>query len=407
MKILILGAGPAGLTLGNRLKEKGINSFLILEKEEESGGLCRSVEFEGEPIDIGGPHYLDHRSERVMSYLFGFMPESEWNLYERDSKILVNGQLINSPFEANLWQMDMDSQVSYLESISVAGCNTGSDMPEEFKEWIYWKLGRRIADDYMIPYNSKLYGDNLDSMGTYWLYKLPNVSFRETLLSCLQKHAYGTQPCVAQFYYPKNTGFGELWRRMAERLENHIICNQAVNYIDLGKKEVRTKTGDVYRADIIITTIPWRTFDTILGMPDEMKEQLRTLKYVAIENRYVNDDVDTKAQWVYFPDMKLPYHRATIRKNVWPSMHGMIIEINQNRAKLIPDNAPYNYKFANEYAYPVNTIHKPEIMNAVLDYSQKRGVYGLGRWGEHQHHNSDVVVELAMDFVDKLVENIL
>ncbi len=406
MKIIILGAGPAGLTLGNRLKERGIDSFLILEKEAEPGGLCRSIEFEGEPIDIGGPHYLDHRSERVMSYLFGFMPQSEWKLYERDSKIFVNDQLINSPFEANLWQMDMDSQVAYLESISAAGCNTGIGMPEGFKDWIYWKLGKKIADDYMIPYNSKLYGENLDSMGTYWLYKLPSVSFRETLLSCLQKRAYGTQPCVAQFYYPKKTGFGELWRRMAEQLGDHVVCNQAVNYIDMDKKIVRTKSGEAYHGDIIITTIPWRTFDEIVGLPNELKEKLSTLKYVAIENRYVNDDLDTKAQWVYFPNMQLPYHRATIRKNVWPTMHGMIIEINQERALLIPKDAPYNYKFANEYAYPVNTIDKPEIMHSVLAYAKEKGIYGLGRWGEHQHHNSDVVVELAMDFVDELAERL-
>ena len=40
---LILGAGPAGLTLANRLKELGETSFLVLEKEAEAGGLCRSV----------------------------------------------------------------------------------------------------------------------------------------------------------------------------------------------------------------------------------------------------------------------------------------------------------------------------------------------------------------------------
>ena len=87
-------------------------------------------------------------------------------------------------------------------------------------------------------------------------------------------------------------------------------------------------------------------------------------------------------------------------------MHGMIIEINQERAKLIPETAQYNYKFTNEYAYPVNTIGKPEIMEAVLRFTKEKGVYGLGRWGEHQHHNSDVVVELAMDFVDQMEERL-
>ena len=42
MKYLILGAGPAGLSFANRLKQKGITNFLILEKEKTAGGLCRS-----------------------------------------------------------------------------------------------------------------------------------------------------------------------------------------------------------------------------------------------------------------------------------------------------------------------------------------------------------------------------
>ena len=33
MKYLILGAGPAGLTLANKLKQMGITDFCVLEKE--------------------------------------------------------------------------------------------------------------------------------------------------------------------------------------------------------------------------------------------------------------------------------------------------------------------------------------------------------------------------------------
>ena len=53
VKYLILGAGPAGLTLANRLKDQEETSFLVLEKELEAGGLCRSVMVDGSPFDIG------------------------------------------------------------------------------------------------------------------------------------------------------------------------------------------------------------------------------------------------------------------------------------------------------------------------------------------------------------------
>ena len=54
MKYLILGAGPAGLSLANKFKQNGITDFLVLEKEKTAGGLCRSEEVGGAPFDIGG-----------------------------------------------------------------------------------------------------------------------------------------------------------------------------------------------------------------------------------------------------------------------------------------------------------------------------------------------------------------
>ena len=65
IKYLILGAGPSGLTLANRLKEQGETSFLLLEKEEDAGGLCRSVMVYGSPFDIGGGHCLDVKRPNV------------------------------------------------------------------------------------------------------------------------------------------------------------------------------------------------------------------------------------------------------------------------------------------------------------------------------------------------------
>ena len=184
-RYVILGAGPAGLSFANALKQQGEDSFVVFEKELQAGSLCRSEEVDGTALDIGGGHFLDVRRPKVNEFLFQFMPENEWNLFDRDSRIEVDGVEIGHPFEANIWQMPQDMQVAYLKSIAVAGCNLGLPMPKKFTEWIRWKLGDLIAEKYMEPYNSKMFGEELDALGTYWLEKLPNVSFDETLLSCL------------------------------------------------------------------------------------------------------------------------------------------------------------------------------------------------------------------------------
>ncbi|MBQ7219502.1 MAG: FAD-dependent oxidoreductase [Synergistaceae bacterium] len=397
-KFLILGAGPAGLAFANRLLQNGQRDFLVLEAEHEAGGLCRSQLVDGSPLDIGGGHILDVRRPEVVKFLFAFMPRDEWNHFTRDSRIHLNGQYISHPFEANIWQLGSQQQVEYLSSIAKAGCVTGKPKPEKFTDWILWKLGEKIAHDYMLPYNTKMFGDELDSLGTYWLEKLPDVSFEDTLRSCLEHKAYAKQPGHAEFYYPVEHGYGELWLRMAEALDGRVIYNQRVKSLCFDSHIVRTEDGAEYHGEIIISTIPYREFAELYGMPEELRQSINSLKHTSVEVKYSPESLDTPAQWIYYPDLSLRYHRIFLRHNVLPNSKGIWYETNADRAE--PDSK--NFAYMNKYAYPLNTIDKPRIMNALLDWMKTRNVYGLGRWGEHQHYNSDLTVELGIRLADEL-----
>lgn len=394
-----MGAGPAGLAFANRLNQLGEDSFIVLEKENESGGLCRSRIVDNAPFDIGGGHFLDVRRPKVNKFLFGFMPENEWDIYERDSRIEIEENLINHPIEANIWQMDVEKQVEYLKSIAIAGCNLNKPMPDKFVDWILWKLGDRIATDYMIPYNQKMFGENLNQLGTYWLEKLPNVSFEETLMSCLNKKMYGTQPGHAQFYYPKKFGYGELWLRMAKKISDKIEYNKSICKINFNEKKVTDKSGKEYQAERIIITIPWCEFEEIVGMPTELQDDIKKLKYSSIQTEYHSQNIDTKAQWIYYPSAILKYHRILVRHNFCPNSRGYWTETNADR---IDKDADSEFKYMNQFAYPLNTINKPEIMKKLLLWAEKKGVVGLGRWGEWEHYNSDVVVLKAMELAEKI-----
>lgn len=401
MKYLILGAGVAGLTFATRLKQiRGEDSFLLLERNSEAGGLCRTVYIDGTPVDIGGGHILDVRRPHVTKFLFEFMPKDEWNYYVRDSRIELNGITVNHPLEANIWQFPLDEQVEYLESIAKAGCNSSAPMPKKFVDWIRWKLGDKIADEYMLPYNKKMFGENLDELGTYWLEKLPNVSFKETLMSCLTKKAYGKQPGHAKFYYPKKFGYSEVWLRMAQSISKHIEYGKKVSAIDFNSKTVTTSDGGKYTAEKIIVTIPWREFDDLNAMPTDLANDVQRLKHTAVQIKYFPENLDAQAQWTYFANPALLYHRIMYQHNFNTAWHGYWTETRKERVQgTLQDDVT---TFLNDYAYPLNTIDKPEIMRKLLAWCRERNVYGLGRWGEHCHYNSDVTAELAMSLAEKI-----
>ncbi len=398
---LILGAGPAGLTFANLLKQKAPEStFLVLEKESTAGGLCRSTMVDGSAFDIAGGHFLDVRRPKVNEFLFGFMPEEEWNLFNRDSRIDMGTYEIGHPFEANIWQMPQDEQVRFLKSIAVAGCNLDTPMPEKFIDWITWKLGDAVAEAYMLPYNSKMFGGELDTLGTYWLNKLPNVSFEETLLSCLNRKPYGTQPGHAQFYYPKEYGYGELWERMGRALGDQIQFNKAISKMNPETKQVTCADGSSYQAECIITTIPWKSVVEYEQCEKHVVDCISKLMSTGTEIKYVPENLDTKAHWIYIPAAKTSYHRILVRHNFCTNSKGYWVETNLNR--VTGDNQ--ENVFVNEYTYPLNTIDKPALMKTLLSYMRERNIYGLGRWGEHEHYNSDLTVERAMQLFSELVE---
>ena len=396
---LILGAGPAGLTFANLLREKmPTASFLVLEKETEAGGLCRSKDVDGSALDIAGGHFLDVRRPEVNRFLFAFMPKEEWNLFDRDSRIDMGTYEIGHPFEANIWQMPQDEQVKFLKSIAVAGCNLGIPMPERFVDWVTWKLGEMIAEAYMLPYNTKMFGTDLEALGTYWLNKLPNVSFEETLLSCLNRRPYGTQPGHAQFYYPKKYGFGELWKRMGEALENRILYQKTVTRLNPETRTVTCGDGAVFQASHIVSTIPWRSIREYEDCGEDIVENIGKLRSTGTEIKYVPENLDTTAHWIYVPAPEISYHRILVRHNFCTGSKGYWVETNLNRVTGESDG----YTFRNEYTYPLNTVDKPKIMAELLSYMGQRQVHGLGRWGEHEHYNTDAAVERAMRLFERL-----
>ncbi|MCL2051047.1 MAG: NAD(P)-binding protein [Lachnospiraceae bacterium] len=393
LKYIIIGAGAAGLSFAATLKANGEDSFVILEKEKESGGLCRSTIYDGAPIDIGGGHILDVRNKPALDFLFSYMPEEEWNVYERITKTVVGEHSVSYPLEANIWQFPLELQLDYLESISQVQHRKDQPIPEKFKDWIYWKFGDIIAKTYMLPYNEKLWSlDDLNELGTYWLYKLPDVSFRETLLSCLNRAPSGTLP-HARFYYPKKTGYGEVFLRIAATIKEHIRYNYLVNYLEADSLKVNNE----YQADYIINTAPWHEFPNELT--DSLKNRIKELKYTSVDIDYQPlPSADRETHWTYYADLDLPYHRIVNRDNIVSGATGYWTETNSKRRK-----NPSKAHWENKYSYPLNTLNKPKAIAEILAEAKRLNIIGLGRWGEWEHMNSDLAVTRGIELAKKML----
>ena len=431
VRTIILGAGPAGLSLAHRLLQLGDSSFVVFEKESEAGGLCRSRDVDGAPLDIGGGHFLDVRRPEANALLFNFLPEREWDTYERKSTIQAHGQEIDYPFEANLWQFPEALQQAYLDSIAQAGCLTGAPKPDTFPEWVTWKLGDKIARDYMIPYNEKVWClDDLNELGTYWLYKLPDVSFEDTLQSCREKRLIAKMPGHAKFYYPKEGGYGHVWRRMGTALGDKLLLNRAPAGIGTAPLSV-----DEFTCDRIVTTIPWPEFTRVTDVPEPIADAAGALKNAPVEIAYYPENLSSPAHWTYVPSPDVKHHRLLLRHNFCPDSRGYWTETNAKRAagwkkksqrpiRLREDNYSATndrplttgngqqttdkqtplWRRVNEYAYPLNTVDKPELVKILLDWGQRHNIVGLGRWGQWEHMNSDAAVEAGMTLAETLTQ---
>jgi protoporphyrinogen oxidase len=392
VKYLVLGAGPSGLSFAHTLLANGEDSFLVLEREADAGGLCRSQIVDGAPLDIGGGHFLDVKKKDVLDLVFRHMPREEWNLHDRVSKITIRGTEVDHPLEANLWQLPVEAQIDFLESIAQAGCVRGQSMPESFQDWITWKLGDRIAEEYMLPYNRKIWSMDLNRLGTYWLYKLPDVSFRETLQSCLERRATGKLPAHGQFFYPKKFGYGEVWRRMGIALGDRFVPNCPATQIDV---ESLTVNGQ-FQGETIVNSIPWTLWPKMAKIPAEVTAEIGKLVNIPIDVDYDPTMQNTPAHWVYDPDEALTHHRRLVRSNFCPGSKGFWTETNANRS-----GAVKHFRHRNEFAYPVNTLGKPEAVDAIGQWALGRGILPLGRWGTWEHMNSDIATQLGIEAAKK------
>ena len=94
--VVVIGAGPAGLSFADKLLELSNFSVTILEKSNYMGGISKTVNFAGNRIDIGG-HRFFSKSDEVMNWWAQKFPVSVEDVEKENFELRYQGQTTAIP----------------------------------------------------------------------------------------------------------------------------------------------------------------------------------------------------------------------------------------------------------------------------------------------------------------------
>ncbi|MDD4126252.1 MAG: NAD(P)-binding protein, partial [Methanomicrobium sp.] len=224
MKTAILGGGLTGITLARMLNERG-EEVTVLEKEKETGGLCRSKTENGFTFDIGGSHIIFSRDTEVNDFMCNVLGDNK-DKRNRNTKIFFKDAYVKYPFENGLYQLPPEDRFFCINEFvkNLIALEKGElKEPENFKEWIYHTFGKGIAESYMVPYNEKIWNYPSEKMSHHWVDgRIPRPPVEDIIKSAIGIETEGyTHQSV--FTYPIKGGIEALADSIKKPVADKII----------------------------------------------------------------------------------------------------------------------------------------------------------------------------------------
>ena len=373
-KVLIIGAGPAGVTAGCELmKHSEKYDVTILEATQEIGGISRTVRYNGNRMDIGGhrffskddevvnwwnsvippqgaPSFDDKKLNRTVALNSeGPDPEKEDRVMlkrNRVSRIYYKHKFFDYPVSAKtIFNLDfltlMQAGFSYLHAAAFKKENTS------LENFYINCFGKKLYSMFFEGYTEKLWGRHPREISADWgAQRTKGLSITGILSDILSK-AFGKKQkkvqtsLIEEFSYPK-FGPGQLWELAAEDFEKaggKIIKGAEVKEIFTESGKVKSlaylKDGEkiTQEADIFISSMPLK--DLVYGMnnvPDKEKEIANGLPYrdfvtvgLLVKKLAIKNETKLKTLsnivpdcWIYVQDTGIKLGRIQIFNNWSP-----------------------------------------------------------------------------------------
>lgn len=309
VKYLIIGGGISGLTFANYVKD---DDYLILEKDDEVGGYCRTIKKGDFVWDYAG-HFFHFKTEEFKKLFEENMNQDEIIHQEKCTKIIYKNNLVDYPFQTNIHQLDKQEFIDCLYDLFHKEEKENYD---DFLDMLYGKFGKSIVEKFLKPYNEKLYACDLhkldkDAMGRFFPYADIKAIIHN--MKATQDKSYNNT-----FLYPKN-GAGSFMDVLYHKLDkNRVILNTEVEKVDISNKQICTKSGEVIEYQYLINTTPLNTFLELTNQENyhQLASRLSYNKVLVFNLGFDRKSKYIRENWMYIPDKEVNFYRIGFYDNI-------------------------------------------------------------------------------------------
>jgi protoporphyrinogen oxidase len=391
---LIIGAGISGLSYANFCNH---NDYLVIEKDSQIGGYCKTIKQDGFTWDYSG-HFFHFQNKEIKEYILERMKGQEILNVAKNTQILYKDTYIDFPFQKNIHQLPKEDFIDCLYDLF----NNDSTDLSTFKQMLNTKFGKSIADKFLIPYNEKIYACDLDILDVDAMGRFFPYADKEQIIKNFKNpdnNSYNSK-----FTYPRG-GAIEYVNSLFSRIDSSkVSLNEELISVNLVNKVAYTNKREI-KFDKLISSMP---FPVLLNKCEKKydKDIYSWNKVLVFNLGFDKKGVDKLNHWVYFPEKKYSFYRIGYYDNIFnddrlslyvelgfdkdenvdKDKYLPIILNDLKKAGIITNHELLSYvSILMDPAYvhvnQSSEIDKKRIMKELEDY----GVYSIGRYGDWKY----------------------
>jgi protoporphyrinogen oxidase len=365
----------------------------------------------------------------------------DYQLNMRECWVRMFGNWVPYPFQNNIRYLPREVTYECLTGLIEAQTQRDHKAARNFKEFMDAVFGDGIVKHFMKPYNFKVWAHPAEMMNKEWIgERVAVLDINRAIKNVvLGTDDFGWGP-NNQFKFPLYGGPGEFYRRFSSPLEGHVNLNKAVDFINLIKKEVRFKDGEVVKYDHLISAMPLDKLcnDVLNGeVPREIKKATASLRHSGgyMVGIGIKQPCPSTKSWMYFPESNCPFYRVTYLSNYSPYMtpdkdryYSLLTETSYSEFKhvdgktivddtitglvnsgLITDSDRKDivdtWVYHADYSYPTPSVERDAILAQAIPFLEKHGIYSRGRFGmwKYEVSNTDHTLMQGVELVNRLV----